>query len=90
MVDVHDARQSDRRPGPVGTSASGRAFGRAEIPVLADRRPICSSKPASQCDEPGTVGIRQISTADGLTSTADIASPRPVMTGSYAATNSSS
>jgi hypothetical protein len=59
-------------------------------PELADQRPICSSKPASQCDEPGTVGIRQISTADGLTSTADIASPRPVMTGSYAATNSSS
>ncbi len=61
-----------------------------EGPQLADQRPICSSKPASQCDEPRTVGIRQISTADGLTSTADIGSPRAVMTGSYAATNSSS
>ena len=32
---------------------------------MADQRPICSSEPVIQRDEPGTVGIRQISTPRG-------------------------
>jgi hypothetical protein len=33
-----------------------------ECLLLADKRPICSSNPAIQRDDPGTVRIRQIST----------------------------
>ena len=61
----------------------------ADRPQVADQRPILGLEALIQRDEPGIVGIRQITTADGLTGTADIASPRPVITGSYAATNSS-
>jgi hypothetical protein len=47
---------------PPRVAALWMEFMGADRPQVADQRPICLSKPAIQRDEPGTVGIRQIST----------------------------
>jgi hypothetical protein len=49
----------------------------ADRPQVADQRPILGPEPATQRDEPGNVGIRQISTPSG--SSRQTAYGRPIM-----------